>query len=284
MSLDDCVSEIKPLEPEIKTLKKHRETIKTILEKNAKDLSIKSVRPGGSLEKGTILKNRLEADVVFIVNKNTWRDEIFEDIEVVFKKNLKCETETKKISVEVKLDKPIGTLLYDVIPSLEVNSPLQMSQVKDESLYRGSTTVFQVNYFKQHKNNFPRLEDLVLLLKSWRKKNNVPISNFILELIAIEAMYRHNIKQPLSDGGLMANFKVLRRMMQGSPIYPRDWVFNKSVCLSNKRKELLIIDPGDPSNNLTSSLRKQDITKIRNAINKAMINLNQKRYSSMFNC
>lgn len=167
MSLNNWISQIRPLEQELKTLKGNTQTIKTILEHNSKELSLKSVRIGGSLSKGTISRGRLEADIIFIINKKDWSNKLKEKIAQVLEDNLECRTNIRKISIETRIKKNIGTLSFDVIPALEVNSPKQMAIVKNSDFYRGSTTIFQVIYFKKHKTSFPGLGDQVRLLKLW---------------------------------------------------------------------------------------------------------------------
>lgn len=94
---------ILPLENEIQTLNSHLTKINNVLNTNSKLLSIKSVRNGGSFAKRTMLKRRLEADVVYIINKQNWDKHYLINISKMLDGVLKYTSNVKKVAIEIVL-------------------------------------------------------------------------------------------------------------------------------------------------------------------------------------
>jgi tRNA nucleotidyltransferase (CCA-adding enzyme) len=275
MDLWDWVKLLRPEEQEKRTLTNHATKIKNILQRNANYYSIREVRFGGSFAKGSMTRGRLEADIVFIVNKKSWHNTIIEQMKETLMINMgcyvnnSCSAEIKKIAITMIIPKPIGDLEFDIIPAKMISSPNSMLTVKNTDFYRGSTTMFQVDYFKKQKENIPYLGDLVRLLKIWRSSTHLPgLSSFMLELIAIEAMCYYDVEETISDKALIACFLIIDRLLKGNPIYPRNWLFTeKNIVAKANKAGLLIVDPGDPSNNVAENISSTEIEKIHEIVN-----------------
>lgn len=259
---------LRPTQNEEGALQSNLNVITTILQ-NDGNLSVAKCMPGGSFAKGTMLRGNFEGDIVYILNKekNFDYDSVMNYVLRLLKGNFPDALEVKieYKAIKLTLQKPIGKIEFDILPAYEINSPLQMSQVANQKYYSASSTQFQVEYIKLQKSTITYFGDLIRVLKYWRNHYNVPLSSYQLELLAAAA---HQGK-PLHywKEVLLACFHKILEMVAGTIIYPVHWHYfkNSQVVFAGKSASgILIIDPGNPSNNIGASIKQTDVESIRN--------------------
>jgi len=277
-------SNLRPDQNEEGVIQSNMDSITTILQKDS-ILSVAKCLPGGSFAKGTMLRGNFEGDIVYIINKdkNFDFDKLMNYVLKLMQGNFPTAIDAKIISKSVNLiiKKPIGMVYFDILPAFEINSPLQMSQVVNEKYYSGSSTRFQVEYVKQQKNSIAYFGDLIRLLKHWKKLYNVPLSGYQLELIAAAAHNGQKIE--FWQDVLLACFNKILAMVLGEVIFPVNWhhFTNKQVTALKSNLGVLIVDPGNPANNVAANLNSSELMQIKNQVNNAISMINAKKMNEL---
>ncbi len=260
-------TQLRPTANEEGALQSNLNVITQILQ-NDPHLSVAKCLPGGSFAKGTMVRGNFEADIVYVFNKKKQaeseniRNYVFKLLKGNFQEAVEVRMKSK--AIQLTLQKPIGRLCFDILPSYDINSPLQLSQVVNSTDYSAASTPFQVEYLKWQKSKRPYFGDLIRVLKYWRDHYKVPLSSYQLELVAAAAL----LGKPSQywEEVLLACFYKMLEMIAGVAIVPVDWhYFNhpKIVFAAKSELGILIVDPGNPANNVGSSLRQTDVERIR---------------------
>ena len=221
MNLDKILIEIYPEKNQLNCLSGIVSSLGHILVNGSNILKVKKVTPAGSLGNKTILRNHLEVDCVYILEHNgySYNNNFFE-IQRCLKENLPQETQFKigKHSITFELNKRIGRISIDLLCAFEINSPYQMMEVKNKDAYYGSTTLLQKKYFKNVVQNYPRFNDLIRLLKYWRNIRGIPLSSYMIELIASNAIYntREDQEFVFFSGNVLQNYAIIHRWTANS--------------------------------------------------------------------
>lgn len=235
---------------------------------NDSHLSVAKCLPGGSFAKGTMVRGNFEADIVYIFNKKKQAES--ESVRNYVLKLMKgnfpdaVEVRMKSKAIQLTLQKPIGRLCFDILPSYDINSPLQLSQVPNLTDYSAASTQFQVEYIKLQKSKMPYFGDLIRVLKYWRDHYKVPLSSYQLELVAAAAL----LGKPSQswEEVLLACFYKMLEMIAGVAIVPVDWHYFKHpkiVFATKSESGILMVDPGNPANNVGANLRQTEMELIR---------------------
>jgi tRNA nucleotidyltransferase (CCA-adding enzyme) len=256
-------NKLRPTKNEEGVLQSTINSITTILQ-NDSNLSVSKCLRGGSFAKGTMLKGNFEADIVYIINKDYDFEKLLDYVKRLLKSNFQhAEVEIKYKAVNLKIQKPIGIIEFDVLPAFEINSPLQMSKVVNEKYYAGSSNKFQVKYIKEQKKIDGSFGDVIRILKYWKKLYKIPLSGFQLELLSANGINGINIKN--WEGCLLACFYTIVNMTNGTIIYPNNCKYfnNNQVSAQKTNLGVLIVDPGNPANNVVANLNKTDINHIK---------------------
>jgi hypothetical protein len=235
---------------------------------NDPHLSVAKCLPGGSFAKGTMVRGNFEADIVYIFNKKkqaeseSVRNYVFKLMKGNFPDAVEVRMKSK--AIQLTLQKPIGRLCFDILPSYDINSPLQLSQVPNLTDHSAASTQFQVEYIKLQKSKMPYFGDLIRVLKYWRDHYKVPLSSYQLELVAAAALFGKPSQS--WEEVLLACFYKMLEMIAGVAIVPVDWHYFKHpkiVFATKSESGILMVDPGNPANNVGASLRQTEIELIR---------------------
>jgi hypothetical protein len=263
-----------------------RNSIQKVMLHNS-HLSVKEVRMGGSFEKDVILRYDTDIDIVFVFNKDRaiqW-DELMttlcKDFKVAFPEFTIVE-KGENHAVHIIFKKKDQEIKCDVVASYSVNSPQQMSEVKCPELYSGMETVWQTEYFNQYKNK-PYFKDVVMLLKDWKKKNDIPLKSFHLELLAAFCYGNCIVRFDSIDYILKFCFRKIQAMLDGKPIVPRKWrYFENSIEYERHYQKPYMINPANPQDNVLQGLSEKDRKLIKKAVSKAVCligkNYNEQNY------
>jgi hypothetical protein len=279
-----------PNENQVKFLQSKARSIKNILTKNSL-LKPKEICVGGSLMKGTMLKNKLDIDLIYIYNRS---DEVGSDwnklVNIVYK-NLKLnfpETnveEAGKLAIHIKTKLENQSVNIDIVPCYYVNSPKIMKHHTDSKLYQGITTIWHCRYLVRYKN-LPYFTGIVRLLKNWKNEHEIPLKNFHLELLVAD-VYDNIIDNVYEidnlDEILVYCFENILDTLDGYPVLPSKWKY----CNVNNYKEQysspVIIDPANPNDNLLDKITKTEIKNIKRKTIITIENLKNGYYSDIFN-
>lgn len=270
MDINEFVKTLRPTQNEIEVLQNTINSITRILQ-NDNNLSIAKTYPAGSFAKGTMLRGNCEADIIYIVNKNYDYEEllnyVFKIINGNFPNAIRITNPHKSIKLEIK--KNFGILDFDILPAFEINSPKQLSEVKNPKYYAGSATKFHIEYIKQQKEIDNSFGDIVRILKYWKKLYNVPLTGFQIELLiayGINGKYIKNWGECLT-----ACFKAMQTMANGKVINPINWqYFNNTNFIKDNKHNAWIIDPGNSKNNVAGSLSVKQIKEIASEAHQAI--------------
>lgn len=234
-----------------------------ILKNSSNYLKIKKVIPAGSFGRKTLLKNHLEVDCVYILEHNGYSYyHNLQEVQRVLKDILPKDTnfDTSNHSISFHLNKPIGRVFVDLLPAFEINKPSQMLEVKNKDAYYGSTALLQKKYFKNVIRNYSRFTDLVRLVKSWRNTNNIPLSSYMIELIVSNAIFDTR-KDKEFHFFLEMCFRTIQSFTDGRKIIPVYWeneFDNSEIIFNHSPNNLWIIDPSDPSENISEDISEED--------------------------
>jgi tRNA nucleotidyltransferase (CCA-adding enzyme) len=280
MNLEDILKEIYPDDTQMKCLTDIVSTMGNILEHGSGYLKIKKVTPAGSVGKKTNLKGHLEVDCVYILERNGYSyADYFWEVERSLKENLSgVHFERNRHSMSFMLKKKIGVVSVDLIPAFEINSPNQMTEVKNRQAYYGSTALLQKKYFKKVLPDYKQFTDLVRLLKLWRNTWEVPLSSYMLELIVTNAIYDTKEGNDFSFF-LEVCFRTIQSFIDGRAIVPV-WEYSSNA---QPRNRLLIIDPSDPSENIVKGISDDAKQFIYSEASRGVTYISDKDYSYLGN-
>lgn len=243
------------------------------------NLRLKECLPGGSFEKGTMLRYNFELDIVMVLEKP---DVSFEQVQAEVCRFVKINMPELRVKergkVSIPLSGKVGDQVYhmDIVPTYLINSPLQAAQVKNYVSYQGATSIWHIKYVRKQKAKCVDYVNLVLYIKNWVKANKLALKSFHVELIVAFAVEYRDIlaTYPLRDN-LIECFKVIMSMVDGSQVFPVDWkYFNKDKDLAYFKKDsVVLIDPANPKDNLAKGISKVDWKIIRSMAHKQISKL-----------
>jgi hypothetical protein len=175
---------------EMKELRSRRENVEKLLRK--KFGSNPSIRYGGSKAKGTMISEDYDLDVISYFDNDDdcagdTLQEIYESVEEVFHNDYLVERKPSAIRLKSRSSGNWAEDYHiDVVPGRFVDD-----ERDDVFLYRSSgekgrqkTNLYvHINHVKDS-----GVVDAIRLTKLWRVRNNLPVRNFILELLTIELL------------------------------------------------------------------------------------------------
>jgi tRNA nucleotidyltransferase (CCA-adding enzyme) len=279
-----------PTFEQIKFMKSKIKSIKNVLTHNS-PINPKEIHLGGSMGKNTMLKHKLDADLVFLYNRseevaNNWNvlanivyetlKSNFPDSEVEEAGNLAIHIKTEYKNMEVN---------FDIVPGFFVNSPKIMEQHIKDKLYIPNTTIWHTRYIERYKNllYFPQV---IRLLKDWRIEHSIPLKSLHLELIVAD-VYDNAIDDIGSikgiDNVLMLCYEDIIDTLDGYPVFPSNWKYCNEDNYEDQYDEPVLIDPANPNDNLLTDLTKKKIKNIRIKTEITMENLKHRYYAEIFN-
>ena len=255
--------------------------------KNNTALSLNTILTGGSYEKGTMLKYKPDIDLVLVFNKEpgisrNWKalmKKVYDGLKSAFpNEEIKLGD---NIAIHLKSVNQNVTINFDIVPSYYVNSPLQMSSVKNSNIYQGITSVWHIEYWKQ-KKDIPYIKEIAMLLKDWKNEHGVQLKSFHMELIAASA-YEYRVENNYTiETFLIGCLQDIQGMIDGVPIFPVDWKYFDEDSINDHYDFPLLIDPANPKENLLNDLSDADARKIKSKVTKAISNIQIGKYGEVF--
>ncbi|XP_044163904.1 2'-5'-oligoadenylate synthase 1-like isoform X1 [Acropora millepora] len=254
------------------------------LQQNLPSLSINMLVKGGSVGKGTAVKDKADIDcVVFLNNVKTMKEhqrklqDTKDDLESCLKQSpyrkvitIKQQT---KFAVKFRLDLS-REFEIDLLPTFSTDQSLEKlykemisCKTKDRGYYSAHFVRSQKKFVKKQK---PIVKDLIRLVKYWRKtciedkstgKTRLPHS-YPLELITIHCWEEAGKPEPFD---IRAGFKaVLQQLVDNCDInvchgwdheYYSEALAQKGIKAMNKinKRRPFVLDPANPTNNVCSA-------------------------------
>jgi tRNA nucleotidyltransferase (CCA-adding enzyme) len=116
-----------------------------VLQHNS-SLSLDRVIPGGSYEKGTMLRYKRDVDVVLVFNKKpgvkrNWQflmNRVYNALSDAYP-NAEIQQGTN-IAIHATFEQD-DECNFDIVPSFSVNSPMQMAEVRTSKIYQGISSL-----------------------------------------------------------------------------------------------------------------------------------------------
>jgi len=170
---------------EFKDLRKHREDVEKLLRTK---YSTPSIRYGGSKAKGTMILEAYDLDIIcYFDNGDTSAGDSLEDIYSNVRKLLENDYHVVPKPSALRLQSPKQIDFHiDVVPGRFTDE-----SKSDAFLYRSSgekkrlKTNLDVHIAHVRDSG---VRDALKLVKLWRVRNQLAVSNFVLELIAIDLL------------------------------------------------------------------------------------------------
>jgi hypothetical protein len=258
--------------------------------KNNMDLSLKMIIPGGSYEKGTLLKYKPDIDLVLVFNEEpgiNWKElrkKVYKKLLQAFPNNdIKLGDQ---IAIHLKFNDQNGQnsiVNFDIVPSYYANLPLQMTSSKNSKIYQyqGITSIGHIEYWEQNKS-IPLIVETVMLLKDWKNEQEIKLKSFHMELIAASA-YEYRLEEENNlDKFLISCFQDIQGMIDGVPIFPVNWKYFDKNSINDHYDFSVLIDPANPKENLLRDLSNEDAKKIKSKATKAIANIKIENYGKIF--
>ena len=216
-----------------RNLRNYRDIIEEQIRNGIK--GIPKVYYGGSYAKNTLIQASYDLDIVFY-----WPSDFPYSLESLYRaaeSTLDREWQIvikKKVGLEIPFQ---GDFHIDVIPgkfSSKDENYAYLYNSKTSSRFQTSIYV-QVDYVKNNKR-----QDVIRLMKLWKKRKDVPIKTFILEICVIEGCKGYDRSK--LEPQLLAAFKYIRDNIQNTKI----------------------LDPANSNNIISNDLSREKKNRIRN--------------------
>jgi len=294
--LDKYVDDIlTPTAQDVKFLKARIKRIRKVLTDNSNPAPME-VTLGGSLVKGTMLKHKIDGDLICVYNRepdigrnwsrlaglvhDTLQTNFPEiDVEPAGKLAIHFKTQYEDQNGKTK------SVNIDLVPCYYVNSPAVMKDHTGSNLYEAITTIWHARYLQCYRDK-PFYTAAVRLLKDWKNEHDVPLKGIHLELITAD-IYDCQIENLDTirevDDVLKLCFQNILYTMNGEPVLPGNWKYCKYEGYKERYDVPVIVDPANPASNLLGELTPEAVKKIRRKVNKTMENLNLRNYNAIFN-
>ncbi|MEO6548337.1 MAG: hypothetical protein ABIN94_10070 [Ferruginibacter sp.] len=200
----------------------------------------------GSFFKRTAIKSNCDLDIILPFKKSSYvtLEEMYYDVYNTIKRNFGdtaiVSKQTKAIGITFEHNGlPIH---FDIVPGREIGD---YRFTKDLNLYvrpdwasqRGSSFKTNVGVQKKATTNLPAARRTIKLLKSYRDKNNLPISSVVLEQCVCNA---------LSDNKYGVSFSDTENLL------------NSMIHVARKVEQESIIDVANTNNNLLNKMAPSD--------------------------
>ncbi len=280
---------IKTLRPE----KSHKELISAELQKikalisQDEKLATAEFEFAGPFRRETMINGNFEAELLFVLNRK-----ILPFKEIIFRTEnlLKTEYPTiskygqNKFTIRHHFLKENFIVKIDIMPSFKVNSPKQLKEVKRPDYYKGFAAKFYTQYINKQKPRYKKFLDTVSIMKQWSIVNEIPLTSFQLEFLISEGLSK-TTKFDWQEY-FRSIFNTILSMLDGEPIYPIHWEkkYNNDEVIAQKslKTGILMVDPGNPGNNIASDITEEDVAKIREAVEKSFEAIEKKDWGELF--
>lgn len=218
---------------QIRNLRLHRDIIEEQIRKGIKGTP--KAYYGGSYAKNTLIQASYDLDIVFYWPSDSpfSLESLYRTAESVLDKNWKTVIK-KKVGLEIPFQ---GDFHIDVIPGKFSSKDENYAYLyNNKTGGRFQTSIYiQVDFVKKSGR-----QDVIRLMKLWKKRKNVPIKTFILESCVIEGCKGYD--RSILESQLLAAFRYLRDNIQNSKIE----------------------DPSNSNNIISNDLTKEQKNRIRN--------------------
>lgn len=190
---------------------------------------------GGSYAKNTMIRASYDLDIVLYWPSDSpfSLESLYRAAEGVLDSNWRTVVK-KKVGLELPFE---GDFHIDVIPGKFSSKDQNYAYLYNSKTGgRFQTSIYvQVDYVKKS-----RRQDIIRLMKLWKKRKNVPIKTFILEICVIEGCKGYDRSKLESQ--LLATFRYLRDNIQNTRM----------------------VDPANTNNVISNDLSKETKNRIRN--------------------
>jgi len=259
--------------------------------KNNSPITPKEVYIGGSFSRGSMLRQFIDADIIFVYNNSKDAEKNWRNLATVIYNVLEDNfpdrkiIEAEKVSVNLVTEYEGTQVNFDIVPCYYVNSPKVMTAHLNSQFYQGITTIFHTRYISRYKN-YPYFTYVVRLLKDWKYSHNIKLKSFLLELIVIDVYenFYDDIDEITDIVDVLDNcFDDILQTLNGVPVIPSNWRYCNPDNYDVKYETPHVFCPGNPVDNLLNYLTKKEINNIKRKVFITRNNLQEGNYSDIFN-
>jgi hypothetical protein len=170
----------------------------------------------GSTERGTALRNKFDIDIALTFKKNSFRStaEMFDNVAAFLEGKIGdhsiIRVRDQHVSVGVYFNINQKEYKVDVVPKKRSSTSGKNKSgylyVNDSNFWKDNSTYTKTDF---HALNIIRLSEvqkrIVIILKHWKNKNNLPLSSHLLENLVLDAyeMNRYRIPRNLTGKIIM---------------------------------------------------------------------------------
>ena len=176
---------------ELKALQDHRADVEKLLLKHFAK-SKPTIRYGGSIAKGTLIKEAYDLDVICYfehedTNAGATLKDIYENAEAALQSHYLVERKTSALRLKSKVADQLGLDFHiDVVPGRytdDTKSDTFIYQASAEKCRQKTNLETHISYIRDS-----GVVDAIRLMKLWRERNGLRIKTFALELLTIEQL------------------------------------------------------------------------------------------------
>lgn len=180
---------------ELKALREERKKVEELLSSSFQKSS-PTIRYGGSMAKGTMIRENYDLDIICYFNTGDdlagkTLEEIFNNVKKALETKYRVITKTSALRLENKDPKQLGVYFHiDVVPGRYTDD-----KKSDAFLYQNSGKEKRLKTNLQIHIDLVKdsgLIDTIKLTKLWKIRNGLAIKTFALELLVIEALKKMN--------------------------------------------------------------------------------------------
>ncbi|MDN3654053.1 hypothetical protein QWZ08_00360 [Ferruginibacter paludis] len=223
------------------------EVKKWLREKFAQKLAYQP-EDAGSFFKRTAIISNCDLDIILPFKRSSYTtlEQMYYDVHEVLQRNFGNQAVVSKQTKAIGLTFEHNGLPihFDIVPGREIND---YKNTKDLNLYvrrdwawqRGSSFKTNVSLQQRATTNLPAARRTIKLMKSYRDKNDLPISSVLLEQCVCDALSNHKYGTRFSD---------------------TENLLNSMIHVARKIKQENIIDVANTNNNLLNKMSESDKT------------------------
>ncbi len=249
---------IVPGSAELNALTTAQKEVEEIIRASFKD-SNPVICPGGSLAKGTMIKESYDLDIICYFPKSDDEPgdtlkEIYESVATALSDKY---TVRRKRSALRLFDKDTDTNDFhiDVVPGRYVDGTQGdcfIHQHEGDKVYLKTNLQKHITHIRNS-----GVTDAISLLKLWKVRNSIPVKTFVLELLVVEALKDH--KNDTLNGQLEHVFSLLR-----------------------DQEIATVTDPANASNDLSDRFDSSMRSRLATEAKKTLEAINNKGWESVY--
>ncbi len=235
------------------------------------DLKIQKFLKTGSMRKGTVIRDRVDADVAVYIDiplMSDVLDDLHRRIKVLLKKayptksDADFEVQSRTLGIEF-IDSGLAVDLVPIIPDAKLDGYGWQPSSSGKPLTLTSVPG-QLEFIRSHRDGYATFSALVRLLKRWRNEQELSqFSSFAVELIVCYLQDRDG-KPTSLEAGLSRFWLFVAQELETTTVSFGKQHGGQGVGTVGPAP-IVVIDPVNPDNNVTQRITKTEARELLDA-------------------